>query len=46
MGTLALKVEPLSHAGPGEDVVASLRPHAKAFRLKQVAKFLESNIGI
>jgi hypothetical protein len=46
MGALALEVEPLPHAGPSENVVASLRPHPEAFRVKQMAKFLESDIGI
>jgi hypothetical protein len=46
MGTLALEVEPLPHAGPGKNVVASLRSHTEALGLKQMAKFLESDIGI
>jgi hypothetical protein len=46
MGTLALEVEPFPHAGPGKNVVASLRTHPKSLRLKQMAKLLEADIGI
>jgi hypothetical protein len=46
MSTLALEVKPLAHVGPGKNVVASLRPHPEAFRLKQMAKFLEAKIGM
>ena len=46
MGALALEVDLLLHTEPGENVVASLRPHPEAFRLKQMAKFLEADIGI
>ncbi len=46
MGAFALEIEPLLDAGPGKNVVASLRPHPEAFRLKQMAKFVETNIGI
>jgi hypothetical protein len=46
VGTLALEVEPLPHAGSDENVGASLRPHPEAFRLKPMAKLLEADIGI
>ena len=46
MGALALEVEPLPHAGPGKNVVTALCPHPEAFRLKQMAKLLEADIGI
>jgi hypothetical protein len=46
MRTLALEVEPFPHAGPGKNVVASLRPHPEALRLKQMAKLLEADICI
>jgi hypothetical protein len=45
MGALALEVEPLPHAGPGKNLVASLRPHAEALGFQQMAKLLESDIG-
>jgi hypothetical protein len=46
MGTIALEVEPFPHAGPGKNVVASLRPHPEALRLEQMAKLLKADIGI
>jgi hypothetical protein len=46
MSALALEVEPIPHAGSGENVVASLCPHPEAFRLKKMAKLLEADIGI
>jgi len=46
MGTLALEVEPLAHARPRKNVVASLRPHPEALRLEQMANLIEADISI
>jgi hypothetical protein len=46
MGTLALEIEPLPNARPGENVVAAVEPHAEAFRLKQMTQFREADVRV
>jgi len=46
VGTLALEVESLSHAGPGENVVAAVESHAEAFRLEEMTQLLEADVRV
>ena len=44
--TFTLQVDPLNDAGFGENMMAARDSHAKAFRLQQIADFVEPNVSI